>query len=333
MRLLLLCALILGAGCDTEPELPTVASPWTKQAEPVWTGDIIASDPSVVRDDDSYRMCYTCLDPATDRTAICGAGSSDGITWAHSPDRGTPTGLLIRGQPGTPEASVEGCELVKRDDEWLLYYSGYPEAGSPTPGFPASLYLASSTDGITFEREGIVLDRSAGGRDNDAVYSPTILDQDGTLSMVYTGHCYSGCRRGDGVVLLAATSTDGRTWTKASAPVLTPDESISWTTNGIGEAALFPDGSDGLALLVTGGLGDDETQRIGLARASSLEGPWTLALNPVLTPTPGAFDAAGVLAPSVLVEGDRARAWFFGLSENGAYAIGVADTSYPLSTP
>jgi len=333
MRTFLVCLLVLGAGCDTEPVIPTVAGAWTKQTEPVWTGDIIASDPSVVRTDDGYRMCYTCLDPATDRTAICGASSSDGLAWAHSPDRGTPKGLLVRGRPGTPEASAEGCELVKRDDEWLLYYSGYPETGSPAPGFPASLYLASSPDGLTFERQGIVLDRSPGGRDNDAVYSPTILDQDGTLSMIYTGHCYSGCRQGSGAVLLGATSSDGRTWTKLASPILTSQESIPWTVNGVGEAALFPDGSGGLALLVTGGLGDDETQRVGLARAATLDGSWTLASNPILTPTPGAFDAAGVLAPSVLAEGDRARAWFFGLSENEAYAIGVAETSYPLSAP
>ena len=333
MRVLLTCLLVIGAGCDTEPELPVVAGAWTQQTEPVWTGDIIASDPSVVREDDGYRMCYTCLDPATNRTAICGARSPDGLAWSHSPDRRTPTGLLIRGQPGTPEASVEGCELVKRGDEWFLYYSGYPETGSPVPGFPASLYLARSSDGLTFEREGIVLDRSPGGRDNDAVYSPTILEQDGTFLMVYTGHCYSGCRQGAGAVLLAATSTDGQTWTKLSQPILTPNESIPWTVNGVGEAALFSDGADGLALLVTGGLGDDETQRIGLARAETLEGPWTLASNPVLTPTPGAFNAAGVLAPSVLTEEERARAWFFGLSENGAYAIGVAETSFPLSTP
>ncbi|MEO0557878.1 MAG: hypothetical protein AAF170_06815 [Bacteroidota bacterium] len=333
MRLAAASLLVLLVGCDSaNPSGSIETGTWTKQTTPVWTGDRIATDPSVVRDGDDYRMCYTCLDPATGRTAICGATSPDGFSWSHSPARGTPEGVLIRGQPGTAEASVESCELVERETEWLLYYAGYPENGSPEEGFPASLYLASSADGVTFEREGIVLDRTPSGRDNDAAYSPTILDLDGTLSMVYTGHCYSACSRGTGVVLLGATSTDGRTWAKLPSPLLAAQSSLSWTANGIGEPALFRDG-DGLALLVTGGLGDDEMNRIGLARAETFAGPWSLAPAPILTPTAGTFDAAGVLAPSVWVEGDRTRAWFFGLSEAGEYAIGYAEAASPLAAP
>jgi hypothetical protein len=34
---------------------------WAKQADPVSEGQFIASDPTLVRDGDQYRMFYTCF--------------------------------------------------------------------------------------------------------------------------------------------------------------------------------------------------------------------------------------------------------------------------------
>lgn len=158
---------------------------------------------------------------------------------------------------------------------------------------------------LAFEREGIVLDRTPSGRDNDALYSPTIREVGGTLSMIYTGQCYSSCAQGTDVMLLAAASTDGRTWAKQT----THARRFAWTINGVGEATLFQDG-DGPAPLVTGGL----RRRRYASGWNRLEG----------------LHAAGVLALSVLVEGHRTWGWFFGLSKVSGYAIGYAEAA-PLS--
>ena len=270
------------------------------------------------------------MHPRRYRTAICGAESSNGIDWSPSPDSGSPRGLLVRGVPGTAEASVEGCASVKRGAETWLYYSGYPENGNPVSGFPATLRRATSTDGRSFTRTGPVLAPRPGGYDGDAVYSPAILDRGGLLEMVYTGHCYTNCTETAGVRLLGATSSDGINWTRIETPLLEPGDGGSWTASGIAEASLFVhDGQ--LAMLFTGGLEEGERHKIGLARAASLAGPWTAERDPVLLPSSGGFDSRGILAPSVLSDAGNVRAWLTGVDGAGAFTVGYAESMDPFA--
>lgn len=310
---------------------------WSTGPEPVFRGQYPAvGDPGVIREAGIYRMFYTCYDPNRQGPVICEATSTDGLSWKNVDVGGEVHGRLLDSRPGNWDEHHEGCFAVRRGSEYLLYYSGYRDSGGIAKGFPASLAAARSSDGKNFVRvsDGPVLSPTDGGYDNDAVYSPTIIDYEGGLLMIYVGHCYSKCDKGAGAFLLAATSQDGISWTKRAEPVLQASDTIWWMKNGVAEPALVraPDGS--YYLFLTGALGDDEKKVIGVARSSTPFGPWDINPDPIVTPSkgsaPGTYRESGVLAPTVIIEGDRARMWFFGFNKKPEMAIGYAEARLPI---
>jgi predicted GH43/DUF377 family glycosyl hydrolase len=266
---------------------------------------------------------------------ICEATSSDGMSWTNIPTTGEIEGLVLAGRPGMWDEHLETSLIVKRGDQYLLYYSGYQTDGLPVIGFPASLGLATSTDGVTFTRvqDEPILSPTEGALDNDAIYGPTIVEYNSQLVMIYAGHCYNNCPTGEDseVTLLAATSTDGITWTKQSDPVLARIDGLNWMEDGIADPDLVL-GPDGRYYLFFTGVREDD-RAIGLAVSDSPFGPWTVNADPIILPsvTGVGFDAAGVVAPTVLFEGDRARMWFRGTGSNDeGFAIGYAEAPWPI---
>src|SRR5688572_18431457 len=85
----------LAGGAADEPTIspPGRWAAWAKWAEPVFAGQYLASDPSLVADGAGYRMSYTCFDldpdapfdPEAVRAAICAATSDDGVSWREVP--------------------------------------------------------------------------------------------------------------------------------------------------------------------------------------------------------------------------------------------------------
>jgi predicted GH43/DUF377 family glycosyl hydrolase len=333
--ILIASGVIAGGGRAAEPG---GWARWDKRAEPVFEGQYLASDPAIVRDGELYWMFYTCFsldptvafDPATTRAAICEATSRDGIAWSNVPADGPIEGLVLTGREDSWDQDLEGSFAVRRDGEYLLYYSGYRHRGHPAQGFPAALAVARSTDGGTFARvqDGPVLTPTPGWHDNDAVYSPTIVEHGDELVMVYAGHCYTRCDVTPGVALLAATSPDGLHWTKHPIPVLQALPDLSWTRDGVAEPALLQ-GPDGLYHLFFTGLRDAD-RLIGVARGETPFGPWEVNPDPIVVPAATGFDRAGVLAPDVRIEGETVRMWFLGATPEEDIAIGYAEATWPL---
>lgn len=311
---------------------------WDKRPEPVFAGQFIASDPTIVRDGDLYRMFYTCFsldltvafDPATTRAALCEATSTDGISWTNMPATGQIEGLILTGRESEWDENLEGSFAFRRGDDYLLYYSGYRHEGVPAQGSPAALAVARSSDGVTFTRFGDepILSPTPGWYDNDAVYSPVIFPYGDELVMIYAGHCYTRCDLAYGNILLAATSPDGLTWTKREEPVLQPIPNIPWARDGVAEPGMLI-GPDGFYYLFFTGLRDAD-RIIGIARAETPFGPWDINPDPIIVPSPSGFDRAGVLAPDVHLEGDTVRLWFLGVTPEEDIAIGYAESSWPL---
>ncbi len=300
-----------------------------------YTGTAIASDPALLRRGDQLWMAYTDLDLSTGRTVIAQVRARDGRNWQPvAAPRGTVRGLTVAGQPGTAAENVESPALLAVGDEVWLYFAGYRDQGTLAKGFPSALWRARSRDGVTFVRdpEGPVLSPSAGGGDPDAVYSPTVVVEDGVFHMVYAGHAYSdltGTGGVAGVFLLSARSADGVAWEKAAAPIAGPGlPEPDWMRDGAAEPYLLkaPDGR--YLLFFTGLRGEERT--IGLATAPGIGGPWTFRAAPLLTRGPDdAPDGHQVLAPAALIEGGRLRLWYLGSSRDGALAIGTADGPWP----
>ena len=303
---------------------------FVKRGRPVFRGQYgIAGDPDVVRSGATYRMCYTCPDPEHGRAAICLATSRNGVVWRPTSGfRDTRArGLVLRGDDGSWDENTETCALVA-GDERVLYYAGYPDGSSQALG--SEIGVAHATGDGTFVAEmNSVLERTPGWYDNDAIYSPTILHEADGWSMVYAGHCYTDCPGATGVFLLGATSVDGRVWTKLDAPLLGPDPAITWMIDGAAEPALLEAG-DGTYYLFFTGL-EGFARVIGIARGPTPFGPWTLDPNPVIVPTAD-YERAGVLAPSVLLEGGVLRVWYLATKWQRAtqslhHAIGYATAS------
>lgn len=312
-------------------------SSWSKRRTPIFSGPFsLVGDPSVIRDGAVYRMAYTCFDPARKGPAICGATSSDGFAWTDIPVPGPPPGRLLATRPGKWDDTHETPFLLKFNGEYLLYFAGYRDRGGHFKSFPLQLGLARSRDGVHFERVGDdpILKVSPDGFDSDAIFSPTIVEHDGQLVMLYTAYCFTSCKHEPGVYLMAATSGNGRDWVKRTQPVLgKADVKDQLKANdGVAEAELVkaPDGSYYLfATLLYGG---DRGHEIGVARAASPFGPWQFAPLAVVRRSTSGFDDVGPIAPSVLIEGNRVRMWFHAFSKRNTIQIGYAEAAWPLRT-
>jgi beta-xylosidase len=158
------------------------------------------------------------------------------------------------------------------------------------------------------------------------------VEHGGQLVMIYTGHCWTRCQNGYGVFLLAATSSDGRNWTKRPDPVMSKSD-LPFTKDGAAEADIVK-GPDNFYYLFMTLLQGDAPHEIGVARSTTPYGPWEINPSPILRGTANEFDAKGVVAPSVLIEGNKVRMWFHGFgAENTTIRIGYAEALWPLKWP
>ncbi len=316
------------SACSKATTTESKPGTWIRQPAPVWTGaGGLASDPAVIAQpnapaDAKYRMYYTGLAEDGSHTIIADADSADGITWKSISSQ------LLSARSGSWDENLETCGLI---DDRLLLFTGYRDVGKPAKGFPASLGLARSTDGEIFVADNKpILDPTPGGRDNDGIYHPSVLKTGNSYSMAYTGHAYTNDPTTGpiGVSVLLANSSDGITWIKADKPLLCSDPKLPWTTDGVAEPCLLR-GLDGKFYLFFTGL-KDEQRVIGIARSDWVSGPWTLSPIPILQPTPGSFDAHQVLAPSVIIEGDRVRMWYTAVDDRGRMSVGYAQSRWPI---
>jgi len=298
---------------------------WNIYEEPIFSGKYIASDPAVIKEGDKYVMYYTDLDfldgvfkDENIRTGIARAVSDDGLNWKHEK-------FVVMGREGEWDEEIEASSVVKKDSQYLLYYSGYTHGVQ----FPASLAVSHSTDGKNFVRVNNgspILEPTIGGYDNDAIFSPVVIEDKEKFYMVYSGHCYTNCDNGYGVFLLGATSTDGINWEKYNTPILESSD-IKWMKEGVAESALIKGPDDRFYLFFTGLNGKERT--IGLAVGDSPFGPYKIQKKPLISKS-GGFD---VLAPDVLIEGDKIRMWYL-ITKEGTddqkYDIGYAEANWPL---
>jgi predicted GH43/DUF377 family glycosyl hydrolase len=304
---------------------------FTRWDEPLFTGQFkVVSDPAIIHESDLYRMYYTCIDFFDEpRVMLCQATSTDGYKWVNVAVDNRIEGLMLRGREGEWDENLEGAYVIHYNEEYLLYYSGYRDkGGNPAKGFPAALALATSSDGVHFERyaDDPILERTPGWYDNDAVYSEVVFEYEGRLAMIYVGHCYTKCDYAISTSLVAATSPDGRVWTRREAPVLLRDPEIPWMSEGVAEPSLVTEADGSYTLFFTGLQG--ERRVLGMARGETPFGPWEINPDPILEPMPNSHDAGGVLAPHVLIEDGIARMWYLAQGIEGYVTLGYAEAEW-----
>lgn len=325
------------------PHDTAVWSKWVQLPDPIFTGQYLcASDPVIIKEGTLYRMLYTGLNVWSDRTIICEAISHDGFQWTNVPT-GNPLleGVVLAGETGDWDENMETNYTLFHDNEYLMYYMGYADEGQPPypgaepyKGIPGYLGLARSVDGVHFERHGDpVMYPTPEGCDEDAIVSPVVIPLEQGFFMLYAGHRYSLTVEPSGVFLCGAVSLDGEYWIKLEEPIMGPSDKHEWFSWGPAEPDLILGPDHHWYLFFTGFQeeGDLESHVIGIARAPSLLGPWTLNPEPILTPQHGTFCDGGVLAPHVMIEGNRVRMWHLGVGpDHDYYFTGYAESTWPL---
>lgn len=212
----------------------------------------------------------------------------------------------------TESVHTEYPSVMLVDGVYQMWYSGH---GTDVRGENKAwrIHYATSEDGVTWRRHGVVLDRgTAGAWDAGGVAFPTVLRRGSEYVMWYAGLC-------DGHYSIGlATSRDGVTWQPHDAnPVLRPE--AAWEGAGLVDPQVLHDGTR--YLMWYGGLG--AVRGIGLA--TSPDGiVWTRSdANPVLRGAAGGWDET-IYTHSVIRRGGSYWMWYAsGLNGHGA-PLGLA---------
>ncbi len=304
---------------------------FVKRAMPVWEGFPVAGDPTVIRDGNVLRMYYTSLylSDTLGKLVISGAKSTDGISWEVMAGSETEDSIALDYRANEWDKHLETAEVIKSGNKILMYYSGYPvesqEMGTIIGN--GEIGLATSTDRITFSRvqSAPVLTRgSQDTKDFNALFSPTIIHENCTYYMLYTGWCIDNCNQ-PFIGLLGATSVDGIHWNKYQKPILFGNQlNLDWVGFTLAEADLVKGTDNKYYLFFTGENG------IGVAKSAHPFGPWDVYPNPILVKEYN-WESSKIVAPSVIIENDKVRLWYMGVvGEFEDFSIGYAEADFPL---
>lgn len=303
----------------------------------------VAGDPSIIVDDDGYRMYYACYGFAENGTEACLATSTDGLHWQDAEIGSAATfnlGQVLFGTPGSWDMAHETPYAVQRTEGTYLYFTGYDQTSDGFFGTDrAPIGLSVAADGLHFGATQEVLSPTSGGLDDHGMTSPTVFPWGDGWGMTYTGWCLESpevCPRLDDglyVAQMGATSLDGVTWTKLGTNLVPDDTLPPYALGGIAESHVFqvPDGRWAMLHM---GLTPDSHHVVGIGMAATPFGPWRFREEPLLTPEnigEMGWPAGGVsaVAPHGLIEDGKLRIWFAG--EAAGYRIGYAEGDWPLS--
>ncbi|MEO7991745.1 MAG: hypothetical protein ABI663_19485 [Chryseolinea sp.] len=322
--------LFLIACNDTNPSSSKMH--FVKQPLPVWKGEFVAADPSVIRDGDTLRMYYTSLlTSPTEKLFIAGAKSIDGIHWIPSNNNilGEES-VALDIQDGEWDNHLEAVSVIQEGTETWMYYCGYKEEAEVSGTIVATgqLGLAKSSNNKIFTRSSLDPILSLGQtntKDFNALFSPTVIKEGNTYYMFYVGYCIENCTPAF-IGILSATSADGINWTKQEQPILSGDDiDLDWA-EVVKEPAIVK-GPDGIFYLFISG---DES--IGIARSNTILGPYEVYPEPIVKKEYD-WEASTVIAPTVIIENNKVRMWYMGVLSSGTgadFAIGYAESNFPL---
>lgn len=216
------------------------------------------------------------------------------------------------GGPGDPDEVSAGSGFVLFDDGiYKMWYAAY----SQTTTIWCIMY-ATSPDGLTFSKQGVVLEVGAPGEmDDDFVRDSMVLrNAGGTYEMWYTGQ-----KKGVfGWRIFHATSTDGIIWQK---------DGVVFSGGG---AVGHPN-----VILKPGGFyrmwySEYDGLHWRIYTATSPDGlDWTVDGLVLDVGAPGGPDSLHVYMPSVLVEPDGTHVMFYSTSDGNPFNI--VDTYYAIS--
>jgi predicted GH43/DUF377 family glycosyl hydrolase len=261
-------------------------------------------DISVLAQGGEYLM-YLSWRP---RKSLALSRGSDGVQWSEPR-------IVLGPDPSTGwEDDLNRPSVVRRGSVYHMWYTGQAEDRS-------WIGYATSEDGVTWSRRGARPVLSADlPWEKVAVMCPHVLwDQEERLYKMW----YSGGEQYEPDAIGYATSPDGTAWTKHPAnPVFREDSANAWESRKV--TACQVEKRAGWYLMFYVGFEDIDTARIGIARSRDGIGGWERnRSNPVIAPTPGAWDGNACYKPFAVFDGMRWLLWYNGRRASCEY-IGLA---------
>lgn len=274
---------------------------WEKySANPVLGGKLgTCFDISVLHHADQYLMYFSWRP----RQSVAVVTSTDGFHW------GDPTICLApRKTPEGWEDELNRPAVVFHDGVYHMWYTGQFKPGEADG--TSHIFYATSTDGLHFQRHSTQpVMAPAGGWEKQAIMCPDVRwdDEHHRYQM-----WYSGGEQYEPTAIGCATSPDGVTWTKDERnPIFAADPASAWEQHKA--AACHVEKVDDWYVMFYIGYHDEDYAQIGMARSRDGITHWErFADNPIIAPTPGAFDADACYKPYALFDGEKWLLWYNG---------------------
>ncbi len=267
---------------------------WRKhRGNPVLGGDLgTCFDLSVLRERGCYRMWFSWRP----RRSVALTESADGITW------GEPQIVLGPGDSGW-EDNINRPVVLRQGGCLHMWYTGQAQGQS-------RIGYATSRDGLAWRRlsaRPVLVAQEPW--EKGAVMCPHVRwdRRRGVFRMWYSaGDQYEPDAIG------YAESDDGLHWRKHPAnPVFTTDPTHPWERHKVTACQVLR--HRGWEVMFYLGFADEHTARICLARSrDGLTGWQRHPANPIIAPTPRAWDEEACYKPFAVRERDRWLLWYNG---------------------
>jgi hypothetical protein len=259
---------------------------------------------AVLSDGTMYHLWFIGVSQSDGFTDIGHATSLDGVAWTMDP----ANPVLTRGAPGEWDgAAMNGVAVVHDGGQFHMWYSAWN--GSMCCDDFWAIGHATSPDGsswIKYSGNPVMEAGSPGSWDDHVVRPGTVILEDGTYKMWYTGAVWGGA---SGYLFRVgyAESSDGVDWTRHLAPVLVPSGSSgAWDFPAVGSASVVFDGA-AYHMWYYGGVPAEAAFTGAIGYADSNDGlHWTRHPdNPVVD-----TDDLGPYAASAVFDGTTWHMWY-----------------------
>ncbi len=237
---------------------------------------------------------------------------------------------IISGNEVYPNAMQS---IIFRDNDlYKMYFIGHSSKSY-------EVYLATSSDGLTWEKYGntpVLKKGEPGNWDDRNVSAGAIIKKDNHYFMYYNGRSIAGYPSAPWHIGLAI-SQDGITWEKYNAPIIDGDPN-SWDRKiGVNDVKII----SGTYYMFYSGMNGINDKKIGLAISDDGINWKKYKNNPIMIPTEK-WEGSGIYCPSIILENNKFKMVYQNSYNNFISGFGMAystdginwtkDTNNPIFT-
>ncbi len=274
---------------------------WLKyEGNPVLGGDLgTCFDIGVIKEENMYQMYFSWRP----RKSIALVESIDGINWSE------PQIVLAPSNEIDWEEDLNRPVVVKREDEYFMWYTGQINAGDNENG-KSRIGFAKSQDGVNWVRvsDKPVLIAEEPWEKTSVMCPHVIWDSEENVFKMW----YSAGEQYEPNAIGYAVSADGLNWEKSNLnPVFTADKDKAWEQHKVAGCQVIK--MDNWYYMFYIGYYDEHRAQIGVARSRNGLGDWQRhEENPLIYPGEETWDGEACYKPYAIFDGEKWFLWYNG---------------------